>query len=96
MIVGKQDKREKKLRLEQIKELLKAYAGCEAVTNLINDAGGLIFMDADCQLLTDVEDSIFNALSDGLSDDAIEEVFYCMRENNAERIFEIRRSEGAA
>ena len=84
------------MSLEQIKELLKAYAGCEAVTNLINDAGGLIFMDADCQLLTEVEDSIFNALSDGLSDDAIEEVFDCMKKNDAERIFEIHRLEGAA
>ena len=84
------------MSLEQIKELLKAYAGCEAVTNLINDAGGLIFMDADCQLLTEVEDSIFNAISDGLSDDAIEEVFDCMKKNDAERIFEIHRLEGAA
>ncbi len=84
------------MSLEQIKELLKAYAGCEAVTNLINDAGGLIFMDADCQLLTEVEDSIFNVLSDGLSDDAIEEVFDCMKKNDAERIFEIHRLEGAA
>lgn len=84
------------MSLEQIKELLKAYAGCEAVTNLINDAGGLIFMDADFQLLAEVEDSIFNALSDGLSDDAIEEVFDCMKKNDAERIFEIHRLEGAA
>ena len=84
------------MSLEQIKELLKAYAGCEAVTNLINDAGGLIFMDADCQLLAEVEDSIFNALSDGLSDDAIEEVFDCMKKYDAKHIFEIHRLEGAA
>ena len=56
----------------------------------------LIFMDADCQLLAEVEDSIFNVLSDGLSDDAIEEVFDCMKKNDARRIFEIHRLEGAA
>lgn len=84
------------MSLEQIKELLKAYAGCEAVTNLINDAGGLIFMDADCQLLAEVEDSIFNVLSDGLSDESTEEVWNCMKKKNVERIYEIRRSEGAA
>ena len=53
-------------------------------------------MDADCRLLAEVEDSIFNALSDGLSDDAIEEVFDCMKKNDAKRIFEIHRLEGAA
>nr|DAT32057.1 MAG TPA: hypothetical protein [Caudoviricetes sp.] len=53
-------------------------------------------MDADCQLLAEVEDSIFNVLSDGLSDDAIEEVFGCMKKNDAKRIFEIHRLEGAA
>lgn len=53
-------------------------------------------MDADCQLLAEVEDSIFNALSDGLSDDAIEEVFDCMKKNDAERIYKIHRLEGAA
>ncbi len=85
-----------KMSIEQIKELLKAYAECEAVTRLINDAGSLIYADADCQLLSDAEDAIFNALSDGLSDESTEEVWNCMKKKNAERIYEIRRSEGAA
>ncbi len=85
-----------KMSIEQIKELLKVYAECGAVTRLINDAGSLIYADADCQLLSDAEDAIFNVLSDGLSDESTEEVWNCMKKKNAERIYEIRRSEGVA